>query len=68
MSPPPIPKGRYSVTSFTAKPDPNGEFTVTLSKDGSGLNGVPTAGRNFYAAFRIYEPVGDVPVLVANRE
>lgn len=57
------PQERYSVISYTAKPDEDGDFTVTLSPGGEGPNGIPTMGKPPYVIFRVYNPVGDIPQL-----
>lgn len=60
----PNPQKRYSVISYTAKPDSDGGFTVTLSPDGDGDNGIPTMGnKEVYVIFRVYDPQGEIPKL-----
>jgi hypothetical protein len=47
---------RYDRTSFTAEPNADGTYTITLSPSGEGMNGIPT-GKPFYAVLRAYVPV-----------
>lgn len=60
--------GRYDRTTYTSEPNPDGSYTVTLSPDGSGKNGIPT-GKPFYAILRSYLPVpgADTTVRVERR-
>ena len=53
-----IPNDRkiYDRTSYTAEQNADGTYTVTLSRDGTGKNGIPT-GKNFYLVLRAYVPV-----------
>ena len=48
--------GRYDRTTYSSEPNPDGTYTVTLSPDGSGKNGIPT-GKPFYGILRAYLPV-----------
>ncbi|MCF8031933.1 MAG: DUF1214 domain-containing protein [Desulfarculaceae bacterium] len=47
---------RYDRTTYSSKPNPDGTYTITLSPQGDGLNGIPT-GKPFYAILRAYVPV-----------
>ena len=60
--------GRYDRTTYTSESNPDGSYTVTLSPDGSGKNGIPT-GKPFYAILRSYLPVpgADTTVRVERR-
>jgi len=60
--------GRYDRTTYTSEPNPDGTYTVTLSPDGSGKNGIPT-GKPFYGVLRAYLPVSgaDITVRVARQ-
>ena len=49
-------KGIYDQTSYTAEPNEDGTYTVTLSPSGDGQNGIPT-GTPFYGVLRAYVPV-----------
>ena len=49
-------KGIYDQTSYSAEQNADGTYTVTLSPDGSGKNGIPT-GKDFYLVLRAYVPV-----------
>lgn len=46
----------YDRTSYTADQNSDGTYTITLSPDGSGKNGIPT-GKDFYLTLRAYVPV-----------
>ena len=48
----------YDRTSYTAEQNADGTYTVTLSPDGSGKNGIPT-GKDFYLVLRAYVPAPD---------
>lgn len=52
-------KGIYDRTSYTAEANEDGSFTIFLSPDGGGKNGIPT-GKDFYAVTRAYVPVQGV--------
>jgi hypothetical protein len=47
---------RYDRTTYTAEQNADGTYTVTLSPDGAGKNGIPT-GKDFYMVTRAYVPV-----------
>ena len=57
----------YDRTTYSSEPNEDGSYTVTLSPDGSGINGIPT-GKPFYAILRAYVPVSgaDMTVKVTN--
>jgi len=55
--------GVYDQTSYTAKPNKDGTYTIIVNPKGDGKNGIPT-GKNFYGVFRVYEPIGDAKVTV----
>lgn len=59
----PNPKKVYDQTTYSAEPNPDGSYTITLSPDGSGKNGIPT-GKPFYAILRAYVPVQDAEMTV----
>ena len=48
--------GRYDRTTYSSEPNSDGTYTVTLSPDGDGTNGIPT-GKPFYSILRAYLPV-----------
>ncbi len=50
----------YAMTSDNAKANDDGTYTVTLSPDGEGKNGIPTSGKPFYAVIRAYVPTPKV--------
>jgi hypothetical protein len=52
-------KGIYDRTSYTSEADNDGSYTITLSPDGEGKNGIPT-GEPFYGILRAYVPVHGV--------
>ncbi|MEP3333188.1 DUF1214 domain-containing protein [Sedimentitalea sp.] len=49
-------QGIYDSTTYSAEPNDNGTFTITLSPDASGQNAIPT-GKDFYLLTRAYVPV-----------
>lgn len=49
-------QGIYDRTTYSAEPNADGTFTITLSPDGSGANGIPT-GKDFYLITRAYVPI-----------
>ena len=49
-------QGIYDRTTYTADPEADGTYIVTLSPDGQGKNGIPT-GKPFYGLLRAYVPV-----------
>ncbi len=54
---------RYDRTTYSSEPNPDGTYTVTLSPDGGGTNGIPT-GKPFYALLRAYVPVSGADMTV----
>jgi hypothetical protein len=46
----------YDRTTYTSKQNADGTYTVTLSPQGEGMNGIPT-GKPFYGLLRAYVPV-----------
>lgn len=56
-------KGVYDQTSYSAKPNKDGTYTITVSPNGDGKNGIPT-GKAFYGLLRVYEPIGDAKAIV----
>ncbi len=48
--------GRYDRTTYSSEANQDGTYTVTLSPDGDGKNGIPT-GKSFYGIVRAYVPV-----------
>lgn len=48
-------KGIYDRTTFSAEPNDDGTYTITLSPSGDGKNGIPT-GKDFYGILRSYVP------------
>ena len=63
----PNPLGIYDRTTYSAERNDDGSYTITLSPDGSGTNGIPT-GQPFYGILRAYTPVvgADMTVGVTN--
>ena len=61
-------KGVYDRTTYDSEKNDDGTYTVTLSPDGDGLNGIPT-GKAFYGLLRAYIPVqeADITVKVKNK-
>jgi len=58
----------YDRTTYSAKQNEDGTYTITLSPTGEGLNGIPT-GKPFHAILRVYVPVkgADLTVKVRKR-
>ena len=56
----PNPQKIYDRTTYSAEPNKDGSYTITLSPDGKGKNGIPTAGKPFYIIIRAYVPTPDV--------
>lgn len=46
----------YSITSYGAKPNTDGSYTLRINPKGKGENAIPSAGVQFYGVFRVYEP------------
>jgi hypothetical protein len=53
-------KNRYSFSSYEAKPNSDGTYTLRINTNGDGENAIPSAGVNFYGVFRVYNPVKDL--------
>jgi hypothetical protein len=53
-------KGIYARTYDNAEVNKDGTYTITLSPNGEGKNGVPTSGKPFYTIIRAYVPTPDV--------
>jgi hypothetical protein len=49
-------QGVYDQTTYSAEPNEDGTYTITLSPDGQGKNAIPT-GQPFYGILRAYVPV-----------
>jgi len=56
----PNPQKVYDRTTYSAEPNKDGSYTITLSLDGQGKNGIPTAGKPFYIIIRAYVPTPGV--------
>ena len=58
----------YDRTTYSSKQNSDGTYTITLSPDGSGINGIPT-GKPFYGILRAYVPVqgADMSVIVKTK-
>ena len=50
-------KNTYVVSSTRAKKNKDGSVTVNINPNGEGINAIPTAGNDFYAVARFYEPI-----------
>ncbi len=50
-------KDVYYVSSYGAKPNLDGTFTIRINPEGVGENALPSNGVDFYGLFRVYEPV-----------
>jgi hypothetical protein len=55
--------GRYDRTTYSSEANQDGTYTVTLSPDGDGKNGIPT-GKPFYGIVRAYVPVAGADMTV----
>lgn len=53
-------KGTYYVSSYNAKANPDGTYTIRINPEGLGDNAIPSNGVDFYGIFRVYEPVKNV--------
>ena len=49
-------KNIYYISSYNAKPNKDGTYTININADGTGINAIPTNGTDFYGIFRVYEP------------
>lgn len=47
----------YYVSSYNAKENSDGTYTIRMNPEGIGDNAIPTDGVDFYGIFRVYEPV-----------
>jgi hypothetical protein len=53
-------QNKYNISSYDAKANADGTYTIHINPDGKGDNAIPTAGKNFYGIFRVYEPVNGI--------
>ena len=53
-------KNIYDITSYNAKPNPDGTYTIRINNEGIGENAIPSNGVDYYGVFRVYEPVKTV--------
>ncbi len=53
-------KNVYDITSYNAKANPDGTYTIRINNEGIGENAIPSNGVDFYGVFRVYEPVKDL--------
>lgn len=53
----------YDRTSYSAEQNSDGTYTLTLSPDGAGKNGIPTS-KDFYLVLRAYVPIPDADMKV----
>ncbi len=49
-------KNIYDITSYNAKANPDGTYTIRINPEGLGENAIPSAGLDYYGIFRVYEP------------
>lgn len=47
----------YDRTTYSSKQNEDGTYTITISPNGEGLNGIPTSGKDYYGILRAYSPV-----------
>lgn len=59
-------RGVYDRTTYSATPEADGSYTITLSPSGEGTNGIPT-GKPFYGVLRAYLPVAGADLTVTVR-
>lgn len=59
-------RGIYDQTTYSATPEADGSYTITLSPSGDGTNGIPT-GKRFYGILRAYQPVAGADLAVTVR-
>ncbi len=50
----------YHISSYNAKANPDGTYTIRINNEGIGENAIPSNGVDFYGIFRVYEPVKNV--------
>ncbi len=50
-------KSIYYMSSYNAKANIEGTYTLLINPEGSGDNAIPSTGVDFYGLFRVYEPV-----------
>jgi hypothetical protein len=50
-------KNIYDRTTYSSKQNEDGTYTITISPNDEGLNGIPTSGKDYYAILRAYSPV-----------
>lgn len=54
-------KNVYHISSYSAKANADGNYTLSVNPKGKGDNAVPhTAGKNWYTVLRVYEPVDNI--------
>ena len=53
-------KNVYDITSYNAKPNPDGTYTIRINNEGTGENAIPSNGVDYYGVFRVYEPAKDL--------
>lgn len=53
-------KNIYYISSYNAKANPDGTYTLRINPTGEGENAIPTEGKDFTTVFRVYEPVKNV--------
>ena len=53
-------KNVYHISSYDAKANTDGTYTIRINNEGIGENAIPSTGVDFYGIVRIYEPVNDV--------
>ena len=56
-------RGIYDQTTYSATPNSDGSYTITLGPTGEGHNSIPT-GKPFYCILRAYVPVQDADLHV----
>ncbi len=50
-------ENKYVISSYSAKQNKDGSYTLNINPNGKGENALPTTGKAFYGVFRVYEPV-----------
>jgi hypothetical protein len=58
----------YAITSDNAKMNEDGTYTISINPNGEGINGLPTAGNDFYLVIRAYVPTKNVDLFKTKME
>jgi hypothetical protein len=61
-------KGIYNASMYATKKNADGTTTLRVNPAGTGDNAIPTAGKNWYAVLRVYEPVANIDFPLIKKE